>query len=184
MRLEGRQREVADFDRVVDQFVVVGGDIACRSRSARRRARGSAVATRQVCAAASPAGARMSTSCGACSWPGHAQEHAGAVEEAVGLVEMGGAHRQVPRIDLVAQRSAGRRSGAACQLVLVDLCQRDRRPFDVAADAHDVAREFADHVAARDPGRQHEHAGRRAPALSTVSVISNRWAAGSLGTML
>src|SRR5471032_852016 len=40
--------------------------------------------------------------------------------------------------------------------MFIELGQRDRLAIGLGADLHDVAREFADHVAARYPGRQHQ----------------------------
>jgi hypothetical protein len=53
------------------------------------------------------------------------QEDAGAVEEAVGLVEVGAAHRQIPRIHGVAQGHRALDAGRQLPAVLVELGGRD-----------------------------------------------------------
>jgi hypothetical protein len=153
VRLERGQFEIAHFDRVVDQLIVVGRAIGAEAIAlgARFFHRG-----RHAPGAGSRIGRPLDVDLVRRRFlPHHAQEHAGAVEEAVGLVQVRSAHRQVPRVHLVVQRQ---RAGAWCcaPCVLVELCQCHGGTGPLGADAHDIAREFADHVAARDPGRQRE----------------------------
>ncbi|MCY1227045.1 hypothetical protein D9M72_393020 [compost metagenome] len=157
---EAGQLEGAHLDRMVDQLIVVGHLIAAeavalRACAARRFAHGGGHAP----AAIGLAGGRMDID-GA--WPlglpVHAQEHRAAVEEAVGGVQVRRAHRQVPGVDLVAerQRAVGQADRRGLPALLVELGQADLAPARVGADAHDIAREVPDHVTARDPGRQRE----------------------------
>ena len=92
--------------------------------------------------------------------PLHPQEQAGAVEEGMALVEVGGADRALPRIDLVFEH----------QLTLGPLhlpallVQRHHREFPAAAgstDGDEVAGEIPDHVAAGDPGGEGDGDARR-----------------------
>ncbi len=86
---------------MVDQFVVVGGDITAKGTALgfQRRQRGSdtpgvkgiALRTLDI---DDVRGIFLAD---------HAQEYAGAVEETVGLVQMRGTHRQIPRIHQVMQ---------------------------------------------------------------------------------
>ncbi len=77
------------------------------------------------------------------------------VEETVGLVEVGSAHRQIPGVHLVGHRQ---RTGRRRDLpgVLVELVHAQLAVAGERRQAHDVARELADHVAAGNPRRQHE----------------------------
>jgi hypothetical protein len=98
---------------------------------------------------------------------------------------MRGAHRQIPGIDFVVQRqrraAVGQRRGLP--RVLIQLGQLDRLALRLGADAHNIARKFTDHVAARDPCRQRENLAafsRRA----TVTETWNKCAARSWPTMV
>jgi hypothetical protein len=151
VRGKGGQREVAHFDGVVDQFVVVGGDIGAKAiapgaplRQRRRHAPG----TRRWITG--PLDVDLVRSRFLAQ---HAQEHAGPVEEAMRLIEVGGAHGQVPCVDFIVQGQGARRWRGA-PAVFIALGKGDGDAVRLGADAHDVAGEFADHVAARDPGRQ------------------------------
>ncbi|KAG1257744.1 hypothetical protein G6F65_015801 [Rhizopus arrhizus] len=85
----------------------------------------------------------------------HAQEHAGAVEEAVAFVQMRAAHRQVPRVDHVfdPQRTGARRGLPGGVVDFVDIHAPRAR---MGRQRFDLAREIADEVAARNPGRQRQ----------------------------
>ncbi|MCY1541916.1 hypothetical protein D9M68_776320 [compost metagenome] len=83
----------------------------------------------------------------------HAQKDAGAVEEAVGFVQVRAAHRQVPGVDHVfhSQRAvAGRRLPS----VVVRFVDGQAAGARIGRQRFDLAREVADQVAARNPGRQ------------------------------
>ena len=126
--LERREREVAGLDRVVDQFVVVRGAIAAEPVR-RARPRAAASSRRASRAKAAPSGGTMSTMHGASSRPSGQQEHRRAVEVAARAVEVGGAHRQVVRVDLRddGQRPDARRGAPDVLGVLGDR-HRTRRP--------------------------------------------------------
>ena len=69
----------------------------------------------------------------------HAQEHAGAVEETVGFVQVRAAHRQVPCIDLVfdAQRAV---AGRGLPGVVVELVHRHPPRAGIGRQRFDLAR--------------------------------------------
>ncbi len=150
---------------MVDQLVVVRRAIHAKAVGARAAADPARQRQRGRHLPVTVAGALRSLDVdetGAVGTPLDGQEDAGAVEETVGLVEMRGAHRQIPGINLVmqAQRAAGpQRRGAPA--VLVELLHAPRLAIDLGPQAHDVARELADHVAARDPRRQAENLASR-----------------------
>ena len=152
-RLEVREVEAAGRHRVVDQLVVVGGRV--EPEAVRRRAGGR---ERGGHAPARERGARWCRDVDDARHAlaaGGAQEHARPVEVAAGRVEVGGAHRQVVRVDVRGHRQracAGRR----LPFVLGGLAHGDRGAGRVGAHGDEVARELADQVAAGNPRRQHE----------------------------
>ena len=153
MGLEGRQREAAKFDRVIDQFVIVGCDIAAETVALgvelwQRGGDAPGGICRTFGAADLDFMRRLLLA-------RHAKEDAGAVEECMGLVEMGGAHRQVPCVDLIHQDQRPVAAGGL-PAVLVGFFKRDLSAISARRDAHDVARELTNHVAARYPCRQHQ----------------------------
>ena len=151
MRLEGGQREVAHFHRVVDQLIVVGRLVAAETIALRlqfRQGGGHAPGLAgRILRLHDVHLVRLGF------LPQYAQEHAGAVEEAVILVQVRGAHGQIPGIHVVFERQ-GALARSRLPRMLVQFGQRHGLALGLGADADDVARKFADHVAARDPGRQ------------------------------
>ncbi len=85
------------------------------------------------------------------------QKDAGAVEEAVGLVEVGAAHREIPGVNGVAQGHRAFSARRQLPAVLVEFGGRDGPASRLGRQADDVAGELADHVAAGNPRRQAEH---------------------------
>ncbi|MNV90300.1 hypothetical protein D3C71_1846740 [compost metagenome] len=85
----------------------------------------------------------------------HSQKHAGAVEKAVGFVQVRATHRQVPGVHHVLhpQRAVG---GGDLPGVVVDLVDNHAARARVGRYGFDLAREVADQVAARNPGRQRQ----------------------------
>ncbi|MNQ77235.1 hypothetical protein D3C85_920950 [compost metagenome] len=83
----------------------------------------------------------------------HAQENAGAIEEAVSFVQMRAAHRQVPGIDHVLhpQRTV---TGRGLPGVVVDFVDIHPPRAGMRGHRFDLARKIADQIAARNPGRQ------------------------------
>ncbi len=139
---------------MVDQFIVIGRHIAAEAVALGlqfRQRRGHAPA----------GGGRVGRALdldrvGGLLLPHHAQEHTGAVEKAVGLVQVRGPHGHIPGIDFVMhQQRAGH--GRGLPGMFVQLGQRHVLAVRFGANLDDVAGEFADHVAARYPGRQRQH---------------------------
>src|SRR5207244_1053462 len=81
------------------------------------------------------------------------EKNAGSVEEGMRLVQVRGAHRQIPCVHVVshAQRSL---AGRALPRVLRDLCHRDTLAFRLRMQLDHVARELAHEITARDPRGQ------------------------------
>ena len=92
--------------------------------------------------------------------PEHTQKHTGAVEKTMRLVQMRGAHRQIPGVDLIGKRQRAF-TGRGLPAVFVAFDERDffdaAGAFRMRGDPDDIARELAHHVAARNPGRQYEN---------------------------
>ena len=116
----------AHLDRVVDQRVVVGRPVQPEAVAAGRARQAARFRQAGVHRPALDARRRQVDQAGQLFLAVHAQEHAGAVEETVGFVQVRAAHRQVPCIDLVfdAQRPS---QGAACQVWLSSLSTATRR---------------------------------------------------------
>ena len=114
----------AHLDRVVDQRVVVGRPVQPEAVAAGRARQAARFRQAGVHRPALDARRRQVDQAGQLFLA--AQEHAGAVEETVGFVQVRAAHRQVPGIDLVfdAQRPS---QGAACQVWLSSLFTVTRR---------------------------------------------------------
>ena len=154
VRVERHQVEGATFDRMVDQFVVVGGAIAAEAMLGR---------TRALERRGNPPGfeclARRRLDIDRAAFmlaPRHRQEHGTAVEVGMRGVEVRRAHRQVPCVDLAGHRQRTD-AGRAAPTVLVDLGHRHRQALTVACtDSQHLASELAHEVAARDPDRQPE----------------------------
>ena len=156
--IEMRLGERAHFDRVIDQLVIVGRPVAAealRTGPVReivdRSERG-----RHAPVVQAFAGRRQDID--RARFPGLAldrEEHARAIEEPVGAVQMRRAHGEIPRIHFAAHRQRGR-GGQSRRApgVLVELFEHHRVPAGLGADRHDVARELANHVATWYPCRQ------------------------------
>jgi hypothetical protein len=152
VRLERDQVEAAAFDRVVDQLVVVSGAVAAEAvflgagaRQGRRDAPGPVRL----------AGRRLDVDRARLVLPAlDREEHGRAVEVGMRGVEVGGAHGEVPCVDLAGDRQRPL-AGCALPAVLVHLRHGHRFPLPVARDdGHHMAGELAHQVAARDPDRQ------------------------------
>ena len=157
---EMSEREMAHLDRVIDQFVVIARLVQteavalCALRTARARQGGGdapvgefGIGARAQIDLARPILAAE-----------HAQEHAGAVEEGVGAIEMRRAHAEVPGIDLVLEGDFATH-GRCSPGVLVELGQFDGALAGARFDAHEVAREITDQITAGNPGRQSKAQG-------------------------
>ncbi len=146
---EGRQRKVAGLDRVVDQFVVVRGAVGAeaiggRARAQHRRGHAPARVGRPF--------RRHDVDDARCVLAAfRKQEHRRSVEVAARGVEVGGAHRQIVRIDLCHHRQ---RADAWCGLpdVLAGLRDRHGMAAGLCPHGHEMSREFADRIAAGSPG--------------------------------
>src|SRR5690606_4843398 len=145
---EGGRRELAHLHRMVDQLVVVGGLVSTEPPAA-----GSVAPHGGQGGGDSPApegGAAWRQDVDAAGLflaAGDREEDTGAVEEAVARVEMGGANRQVPRIDPVGdQQPPLACEAAAGPGVLVDLLDRHGATAGGGVDALDVAGELPHHV--------------------------------------
>ncbi len=154
---EAAHGEVAHLDGVIDQLVVV-----CHLVAAEAVALGTTAAWRLAHGRGdTPAGIGLAVGCMDVDrarlvfLPFGAEEDRAAVEEAVRGVQVRGAHGQVPGVDLIAER---KRPVHRCRLpaLLVQLGQCHRLAAGIRADAHDIACEVADHVAAGNPRRQVE----------------------------
>ncbi|MOA14474.1 hypothetical protein D3C78_1345770 [compost metagenome] len=146
----------AHFHGVVDQRVVVRRQVQAEPVAAG----GALVAAgfRQAgvdLPAVQPARRRQVQQAGQVVLAMHAQEHAGAVEEAMAVVQMRAANRQVPGVDLVfdSQRPvAGRRLPG----VVVDFVDIHAPRAGMRRQGFDLAREIADEIAAGNPRRQRQ----------------------------
>ncbi len=200
--VERGQRELAHFDRMIDQFGVVARTIAAEAvfrRAGARHRRGDAPAGRST-----RGGVRVAVFCGrfperfAGRFPGCSRgcfsggcprrfptsaaaagcaryrrlqqqfarpgimadglhQQAGTVEETMFRIEMRPAHRQIVRMEPIADLQGS----GTCRCLpgrLVDLRQRDAAPrCRAGVDRDDVTGEFPDQVAAGCP-RRHRHA--------------------------
>jgi hypothetical protein len=175
----------AHGDRVIDQFVIVGGSVEAESVSP-----GSLVTCRSERGGDTPGfevpadrpldidqTRQMFVTEGT-------QEYAAAIEEGVCLVDMRSAYREIPGVDLADDGKrhtlAERRSLPA---MFVELGERDRFAGSLGTNRDDVACEVTNQVAAGDPGRQRETLPRRV-GCGQVQRTSRRCAAGLLGRML
>ena len=157
---EGGEGEVAHLDRVVDQRVVILGPV-----EAKAVARGGAVDAGGFgqCGGDTPLANGLPhrrtqvDQAGLLFLPLDREEQAGAVEEAVGLVQMRAAHRQIPCVDRVVELQRGAlRHRAGLPARFVALLQRHRLSAGGGFEGDDVAREIADHVTAGNPrGERH-----------------------------
>jgi len=95
-----------------------------------------------------------------------AQEKARPVEVRVGGVEMGRAHRELPRVDPVAQDQPTTAQGQAPAL-FIELLERNRSCGINRRNGDDVPCKIPNHVAAGDPGGHGDEQlpGRRARNL-------------------
>ena len=148
---ERNQLEIAHFDGVIDEIVVIDRAVATETVSlgieARQR-RGHAPVF-----AALAAGAFDHDLAGLVGLADHFEKNAAAVVVAMRVIEMRGANREVVGIDPVAHAERTvRRSDLP--VGLVDLADRDGAIGITRFEVEQVAREVADHVAARDPVRQ------------------------------
>ena len=155
---EAGEGEGAHFDRVVDQFVIIGGAVqaervlggGARFAVGRRQRRGDAPV------AVSATRRRLDIDeARRLFLTNDAQEDAGAVEEGVRFVEVGAAYRKIPGMDFAGdgeRRAEFERRGLPG--VLAELDQRHVLAARFGADGDDVAGEIADQVAARNPCRQ------------------------------
>ena len=140
--------EVAQLDRMVDQFVVVGGlefGRAARCACCCPHRGGDLPLRRQL---ADLQALRLAVSAM------HPQQQAGAVEKAASGVEKRRPHRGVEGVDAVAQRQRTAALAIHRPGGLVELCQRAGLAALAGLKPGDVAGEFAHHVAARNPDRQ------------------------------
>jgi len=85
------------------------------------------------------------------------QEDAGAVEETVGLIKVGRAHRQVPGIYGVAQAYGALDARRQLPGVLVGSRDLQLLPAGPGRQTDDVPGELPDHVTAGNPRRQGEY---------------------------
>ncbi|KFB70906.1 MAG: hypothetical protein AW09_003970 [Candidatus Accumulibacter phosphatis] len=152
------QRKGAHFDRVIDQFVIVGGSVeaesvlpgslvACRSERGGDTPRFEVPADRPLDIDQTR---RMFVTEGA-------QEYAAAIEKSVCLVDMRSAYREIPGVNLADD---GERHTLAdrCSLpaVFVDLGERYHFASSLGTNRDDVAREVTNQVTAGNPCRQRE----------------------------
>ncbi|ABA50678.1 hypothetical protein BURPS1710b_3583 [Burkholderia pseudomallei 1710b] len=160
VRVERREREFAERDRMIDQLVVIlravrAEAVAFRAARLRQRRRDAPAPVR---VARRPLDHYLARRILAAE---RREKHARAVEEAARVVQVRGAHRQVPRVDVVAQRDRpGRRRGLPGLLVELADPQLAAR-FVERTQRHDIARELAHHIAARNPYGQREALARR-----------------------
>ena len=152
-RLERRQREMAHFDRMVDQCVIAVGAIAAeavRRRAVGRQRRGNA-----------PLGKLRSLRCrddqlargvSAAFWT---KKDGSTVEVGALRIQVRRSHRKVVGIDVRNQAQRSRASGRAPGILgfLDELHRAGRR---LGPYTHEMSRELADQVAARNPGGQAE----------------------------
>ena len=161
--LEAREGEFAHLHRMVDELVVVR---CAKAPETVRIARPAVLGRQRGDQLPVPARLGLGLVDGDEAWrvgaSGHRHEHAGAIEEAMGRVEVGRTHRQVPGIDLIVQHQRARPGlNRRAPGVLVELLERARFAIGLRGQADDVARELPDHVAARNPRRQAEHLALR-----------------------
>ena len=150
---ETHQGEFAHFDGVIDQFVVIF--CLVKPETLRRgilcfECRGDApMAERRIVRwpDIDQAGLRF--------LPEHAQKDAGAVKEAVCLIEMRAPYRQIPGVDFAGngQCPAGRECFCLPGL-LVEFAQVHRLAARFGANGDDVPGKIADQITAGNPGRQ------------------------------
>src|SRR5581483_8199624 len=154
----------ADLERAVDQLVVVRGDEGVRLARRGVERDGGAPAVGRV-----HGDARRAS--GQCI---HIKEEAGAVPEAVRVVEVRGADRQVVGVDAVAHADAPGVARVDLPRGLVALGDGERAAFAVVGgDLLHVARIFADEIRAGRPYRElevEERAARRKARLDGVEV--------------
>ncbi len=149
--LEVDALEVADLDRMVDELVVVGRDVAAEAALVdvrrRQRRRDAPRGRRRL------ARRRELDFDGLVLAAGRRREHVRAVDERAPAVEIRAAHRLVERVH--GQRHGQRPIGArAAPGRLRDLLDADLAAAARRADRDDVARELAQQIAARYPRRQ------------------------------
>src|SRR5690606_4651329 len=153
-RLELSDEQVADFHRVVDQFVVTVGIVVSEAVTLG--------VTRVHGGGHPPLAAEWLRRranlyfAGLESLSDHLREHAGPVEIGMRRVEVRPAHAQVVRVDLEGD---GERFMANLDLpaALVDLGQFKVTVSGPRVYGNDVAREIPHQVTARDPGWYREH---------------------------
>src|SRR5882672_5076894 len=157
-RAKACESEFAHLHRVVDQLVVVRSDIAAESERAgafsRHRRSDAPIA---VARAPGPQDLELARRTFV---PERPQEHASAVEKSVPGIEVRAAHREVPRVYLVAhaERPGDRLRAPG---VLVDLLESHRAVTAPGIYGNDVTREVPNHVAAGGPRREREPLPRR-----------------------
>ena len=160
---EAEMGEGAHLDRMVDQLVVVGGAVEAEAQCRGSAALSTFSARRRERSGHAPALEFASgrwlqvDEAGRVLLAEHAQEDAGAVEEAVCRVEVGATYREVPGVDGHGHRQRGAildRRGLPG--VLVELVEAHGFAAGFGADGDHMAGEFTNQVAARNPRRQSE----------------------------
>jgi len=141
--------EIADFDRVVDQLVVIGCFIHAKAafiHLVRLHARRELPVFGEIRLDDFDASKLVFL-------PGHRQKHRWAIEKSAGLIKVSAAHRQIESVDLVMHRHSAiyRRNLPA---MFVEFGDGDFAALSVfGADAHDMAGEFTDQITAGYPHR-------------------------------
>jgi hypothetical protein len=149
--VEGAAPERAEFERVVDQFGIVGGLETLAHAAAVHR--GGHVPARRQPAQAQALGLHRAALGG--------QEQAGAVEKSARLVEPGTAHRRVERMHPPAQLERGVTLAMRDPARLVELINAHRPTALRALQILQMAGEFAQQIAAGQPHRQRQQLPRR-----------------------
>ena len=146
----------AHLHRIVDQRVVVRRPIQAETVSPRRALHAAGFGQRGVdLPVFQPGRGDEIEQAGFVFLPLDAQEHAGAVEESMRLVQVRAAHGQVPGIDGVFDfERAGARRGLPG--MVVEFFHAHRPPAAPGGQCLDLARKIANQVAAGYPGGQGE----------------------------
>ena len=157
-RTERDKGEVAHFDRMIDQFVVIGRAIESEAVTARSTGQSTCGWQRRGDPPRAETIARGRAQVDQ-AWrrflPDDAQKETGAIEEAVRLVEVRAPHRQVPGVDFGDHlQNNRRRHWRRLPGVLVEFFQADGFAIGLGADRHDMASKIANHVTAGNPRRQ------------------------------